>query len=213
MEYALGAVAIAAILFLVLKRRDPRMATIKSLPRYATPEAAGLQRAIAVQGPARLVSPSASESSLLTIEPARTEAYFRERMGNGGGPATSPISRLRRVRSKPVRPKPLTARSARPGFAPPELIVIPASHCRICGRQLTNSDSRRRGVGPDCYRNYGPRVVHAANPAFAEWSARKRLMEAQQAAWQSLLDELYNHLMQRFEIEMRNWNEAGRVAA
>lgn len=213
MEYALAAVALAAILFLLLKTRDSRVATLKSLPRYGTTEAAGLQQAIAAQGPVRLVSPYDSESSLFTIEPARSEAYFRDRMRNGGGPATSPISRLRRARSKPVRPKPLVAPRARPGFAPPQLILIPANNCRICGRRLTKSESRRRGVGPDCYRNYGARVVHAPNPAFAEWSTRKRVMEAQQAAWQSLLDELYDHLMQRFEVEMQNWNEAARVAA
>lgn len=93
------------------------------------------------------------------------------------------------------------------------MILVQASRCRICGRPLTNSDSRRRGVGPDCYRTYGARVVHLANPAFAEWSDRKTLMEAQQATWQSLLDELYKQLMQRFETEMRNWSEAGRGAA
>lgn len=213
MEYAVAAVAFAAILFLALRRRDTRIATIKALPRYGTPEAAGLLNAIAANGPVGLVSVSTSESAVLTIEPARSEAYFRERMGRVSGPHATPPARLRRARSRPVMPKRLVAPRPRPGLAPPKLLLVQASRCRICGRQLTNADSRRRGVGPDCLRNYGPRIVHAPNPAFAEWSARRSLMGAQQAAWQSLLDELFVHLMQRFEAEMQNWERAGRVAA
>jgi hypothetical protein len=38
-------------------------------------------------------------------------------------------------------------------------------------------------------------------------------MEAQHAAWQSLVDELYQHLMLRYETEMHHWREAGRSAA
>lgn len=213
MDYAVGIVALAIIFFLLVRRRDSRAATIRALPKYGTTEAAGLQREIVKQGPARLLSTGESLSSLVTIEPARSEAYFRERIGAGGRPPTSPAAKWRRTRSKPVRPKPIAAPRARPGFAPPETVLVHAIKCRICGRALTNSESRRRGVGPDCYRNYGPRMVHAANPAFAQWSARKDEMEVQQAAWQSLLDELYQHLMQRFEAEMRNWSEAGSKAA
>lgn len=211
--FVVGAVALVIILWLLLRRRDSRAATIRSLPKYGTTEATELQKAIVDQGPAALVSPHSGPSTLLAIEPARGEDYFRARLGNGGRPPIPPVAKLRRARSKPVRPKPFAAPRARPGFAPPQTVLVPASRCRICSRPLTNSESRRRGVGPDCYRSYGPRVVHAANPAFAEWSDRKGLMDAQQAAWQALLDELYQHLMQRFETEMRNWDVAGRVAA
>jgi hypothetical protein len=55
--------------------------------------------------------------------------------------------------------------------------------------------------------------VHAPNPAFADWSNRKALLEAQQAAWQALLDEMFRHLMQRFEEEMQNWNKTSPAAA
>jgi hypothetical protein len=61
----------------------------------------------------------------------------------------------------------------RPGFAPPRTILVLASHCRICARQLTQLESQRRGVGPDCYRNYGDRVVFAANPALTESSCSR----------------------------------------
>ena len=44
MTYVVGAVALAIVLFLVLRRRDSRVATIKSLPTYGTTEAAGLQQ-------------------------------------------------------------------------------------------------------------------------------------------------------------------------
>lgn len=200
-------------MLLLLRRRDSRVATIKALPPYATTEAAALQEAIATRGSVGPVSRVESASLLFQIEPARDEAYFRERISRGGRPLTSPMARLRRARIKPVRPKPLTAPRPRPGLAPPKMVLVHASRCRICGRPLTNFESRRRGVGPDCYRKYGARVVHVANPAFAEWSNRKRVMESQQVAWQELLDELYEHLMQRFEIEMRNWSEASRPAA
>jgi len=213
MVYAVGALALAIIAVLLLSRRDSRVATIKSLPVYGTPEATGLQMALANQGPARLMAIGEDTTSWMTVEPARSEAYFRERIVRGGRSPSSPAARWRRSRTKPVTPKPLNAPRTRPGFAPPQTVLVQASRCRICGRPLTNSESRRRGVGPDCYRKYGARVVHAPNPAFAEWSDRKNVMEAQRAAWQSLLDELYRHLMQRFETEMRNWDEAGRSAA
>jgi hypothetical protein len=213
MEYVVGAVALGIILFLLSGGRDSRAATIKALPTYGSAEAARLQEEISRQGPARLVSSTADTSSWVAIEPARSEAYFRERIVRDGRRPTTPSARLRRARSKPARPKPLVAPKPRPGNAPAQTILVPASHCRICGRLLTNAESRRRGVGPDCYRNYGARLVHVPNPAFAEWSDRKTLMEAQQAAWQALLDELYLHLMRRFESEMRNWNEAGRSAS
>lgn len=213
MEYALGAVALAFLLYLILRRRDSRVVTIKALPKYGTAEAAELQDAITRQGPTRLVSPIGQTPTVVSIEPPRSEADFRNRIHGDGRTSSTPVVRLRRARVKPVRPKPLTAPRSRPGFAPPAQILLPASRCRICGRPLTNSESRRRGVGPDCLRNYGDRIVHVPNPAFAEWSNRKRLMEAQEAAWQALLDELFKHLMERFEIEMQNWSQAGRVAA
>jgi hypothetical protein len=213
MGYVVGAAALGIILFLLLRRRDSRSATIKALPIYGSAEAAGLQKEISRQGPAQLVSSTAGTSSWVAIEPARSQAYFRERIVRDGRRPTTPGARLRRARSKPVRPKPLAAPRPRLGRAPAERMLVPASRCRICGRPLTNAESRRRGVGPDCYRNYGARVVNVPNPAFAEWSNRKALMEAQKAAWQALLDELYLHLTKRFEAEMRNWNEAGRNAA
>lgn len=212
MIFVVGALALVVILWLILRRTDPRAATIASLPKYATAEANQLQRAIADQGPARLLTPSQGPS-LVTLDPARGEDYFRVRMGTDGRPPIAPVAKWRRERSKPVKPKTLSAPRARPGFAPPQTVLVPAVRCRICSRPLTNAESRRRGVGPDCYRSYGPRVVHAANPAFAEWSHRKNLIEAQQAAWQALLDEVFKQLMQRFEAEMRNWEAAGRMPA
>lgn len=213
MYYALAAVALAVVVFLLLRRRDSRIATIRSLPKYGTPDAAELQDAIARQGPARLLSGAGTAPSLIDIEPPRSEAYFRERLAKGGRPSTSPVARWHRARSKPVRPKPLPAPRPRPGPAPPPTILVHASRCRICGRPLTNLESRRRGLGPDCYRNYGARLVHASNPAFGEWSERKRSMEAQEALWQSLLDEMYELLMARFESEMLNWNSAAKKVA
>lgn len=212
MVYALGIVLIAIICFLLVRRSDPRVATINSLPTYGTAEAAGLQEAICRKGAAQLVAPADSASPFLKIEPARSKEYFRERMSTGKRPLGPPAA-LRRARNKPVKPKPFSAPRARAGSAPPQTLLVPASRCRICGRPLTNADSRRRGVGPDCYKSHGPRVVHAANPAFAEWSIRKETLDAQQAAWQSLLDELFKQLMERFETEMENWSEASRTAA
>lgn len=91
MTYLVAAVALAIVLFLVLRRRDSRVATIKSLPTYGTTEAAGLQQAIATQGPTRLLSPTESTSTLVEIEPARSEVYFREQ--TNGRRATSCFSR------------------------------------------------------------------------------------------------------------------------
>lgn len=213
MVYVVAAVALAIVLALLMRRRDPRVATIRSLPVYGTPEATALQSAVANQGPARLVTTGEEASSWMAIEPARSPAHFRDQMSRGGGRPSSPAARWRHSRTKPVRPKSLTAPRTRPGFAPPQMLLVLADRCRICRRPLTNTESRRRGVGPDCYRNYGARVVHAANPDFAVWSDRKNLMEAQRAAWQALLDELYRHLMERFETEMRNWDEAGHRTA
>ena len=208
MIYAVVAIAVVIIVVLLLRRRDPRVATIRSLPAYATPEAASLHHAIATQGAARLMSPTGGASPWVAIEPARDEAYFRDRIGANRRSTTSPVTLWQRSRVKPVQPKPLAAPRNRPGRAPRPTVLLPAVRCRICGRALTNSESRRRGVGPDCYRNYGARVVRVPNPAFSDWTKRKELMEAQQAAWQSLLDELYRQLMQRFEAEMRNWSAA-----
>jgi hypothetical protein len=39
------------------------------------------------------------------------------------------------------------------------------------------------------------------------------LLEARQAIWQALLDEMFKQLMQRFEEEMQNWSAASHTAA
>ena len=211
--YAFAAIALALIVFLLMRRNDPRVATLKSLPKYGSPEAATLHQAVAAHGPARLLLQTDGTFNLLDLEPPRTADDFREQIAPEGRSLTSPAARWRRARVKPVRPKPTSAPRARPGFAPPQMLLVPAVRCRICNRPLTNAESRRRGVGPDCYRTYGARVVHAPNPAFADWSNRKALLEAQQAAWQALLDEIFRQLMQRFEEEMKNWSETSPVAA
>lgn len=207
------ALAVALIVFLLVRRNDPRSATLKFLPKYGTPEAASLQQAVAAHGPARLLSQTDGTFNLVNLEPARTADDFREQIAPEGRSLSSPAARWRRARVKPVRPKPMSAPRAWPGLAPSQMVLVPAVRCRICNRPLTNSESRRRGVGPDCYRTYGSRVVHAPNPAFADWSNRKALLEAQQAAWQALLDEMFTHLMQRFEEEMKNWSDTSSVAA
>lgn len=212
MVYALAAVGAVIVVFMMLRRSDPRVATLKSLPRYGTSDAAALQSAIDAHGPTPLVSSSGHARALMPIEPPRSADYFREQIAPGGRSLRSPAARFRRARVKPVKPKPANARRARPGFAPPQTVLVPAVRCRICNRPLTNAESRRRGVGPDCYRTYGSRIVHAPNPAFAVWSDRKALLEAQQAAWQVLLDEMFRQLMARFEIEMQNWSMTGRTA-
>ncbi len=130
MVFVVGAVALVIILWLLLRRRDSRAATIRSLPKYGTTEATELQKAIVDQGPAALVSPHSGPSTLLAIEPARGEDYFRARLGNGGRLPIPPVAKLRRARSKPVRPKPFAAPRARPGFAPPQTVLVPASRCR-----------------------------------------------------------------------------------
>ena len=213
MAYAAGLAAVALMVFLLLRRRDSRVATIKSLPTYGTSEAAGLQQAIATHGAAQLLSTAGDTPPLIAVERAISVDEFREQMSAGGRRSNSPVVRWRHSRSKPVRPKQLRAPRVWPGFAPRRVLLVEANRCRICSRPLTNSESRRRGVGPDCYRKYGPRVVHIPNPAFTQWSERKALMDAQRAYWQALLDELYAQLMHRFEAEMSHWDEARRDAA
>jgi hypothetical protein len=43
MVYAFAAVAVALIVYLLVRRSDPRVAMLKSLPKYGTPEASNLQ--------------------------------------------------------------------------------------------------------------------------------------------------------------------------
>jgi hypothetical protein len=130
MVYAVCAVvfALVTIAFLVARRRDPRVATLKSLPKYGTPEASSLQQAIAAHGPTRLLSPADSSFNLVEIEPARSSEYFREQITAGGRSPSSPAARRRRARIKPVKPKPATAPKARPGFAPPRTVLVVPGH-------------------------------------------------------------------------------------
>ena len=77
MVYLLAAVALALIVFLLVRRNDPRVAPLNSLPKYGTPEAANLQQAVAARGPAQLLSQTDGSFNLMDLEPARSPDHFR----------------------------------------------------------------------------------------------------------------------------------------
>lgn len=199
---AIGALVVA----LVILRPNSSALNIKKPPAWGTPETARLREVIGRSGPGRLIGQSGSSSqTLATVPPPRDERDFFLLLYGDALPRKSLGVVWRRWRCRPARPRPLRAPSVRIDRAPPEWTVVLADRCRICNRALTNATSMARGVGPDCYANYGARVVRAPNPSYRAWLARKAMMERERAAWQALLDEVHRRDMERYAVEARNW--------
>lgn len=60
-----------------------------------------------------------------------------------------------------------------------------ADHCTVCGRPLTNSESRKARVGTQCIQTHGPRYKMIENPAWVRWSRELVSARAEQAQRQA----------------------------
>lgn len=208
----LTVVGVIAIMF-VLLRRDSLAPTIETPPAWGSPEAARLRQDIVLRGPSHLIGQRGGGSRrLATVPPPRDERDFFSLIYGDAKPRTSIGVVWRRWRCQPVRPKPLRAPSVVIEPAPPEWTIVLADRCRICNRILTHPTSMERGVGPDCYANYGAHVVRTPNPNYGEWLGRRALMDKERSAWQALLDEVYRLAMERYAVETRNWQAAVDLA-
>jgi hypothetical protein len=43
---------------------------------------------------------------------------------------------------------------------PDSVIALSGDHCVFCGKKLTVPESRLRGIGPECFGNYGDFLKH-----------------------------------------------------
>lgn len=59
-------------------------------------------------------------------------------------------------------------RLASGGEPHPQAEVLPATHCRICGRELTDPESIERGIGPTCYEAATSSVPQTKRPPAIE---------------------------------------------
>lgn len=200
--------ALVAIV-LVLRREDPMAATIDIAPSWGTPQADHIRQDIASRGPNELIgNPSSRANVLAVVASPRDEQDFFLLIYGDSHARKSMGALWRRNRCRPIRPKPLHAPPVRIERAPPEWRIVLATRCRICNRALTNPRSMELGVGPDCYSNYGARSIQERNPHHGAWVTRKRIMDQERAAWQTLLDEVRRRDIERFEAETRNWQAA-----
>lgn len=148
-----------------------------------------------------------------TLKPTSDERKDRTQ---GGSPDTSHVTVNVYVyvnwwthqRVRPIKPRRKRAGQDWVGFKPAEQLLVPAMRCRICNRPLTNSSSQRQGVGPDCLKRYGSRVVHRPNPDYIVWQERKQAAIAKQAAEQAAIDRAFRKAQDRYEREMRMWRAA-----
>jgi hypothetical protein len=115
---------------------------------------------------------------------------------------------VRQVNRLPRRPAGPLRNVAELDFRVPEpaqRVPVHSDFCTLCGRPLSNPDSRLARVGSECVKVHGPRPLSVPNPAYGEWVVSKRVAEAETAARQRVLDRLHEQALKAHVHDVRRW--------
>jgi hypothetical protein len=88
---------------------------------------------------------------------------------------------------------------------PAQRVPLLADVCTLCGRPLSNPDSRLARVGSECVKVHGPRPLSVPNAAYGEWAVSKRVAEAETAARQRVLDRHHEQALKAHAHDVRRW--------
>lgn len=88
---------------------------------------------------------------------------------------------------------------------PPTQVPVLATNCVICGRPLTNPQSRLARVGSTCIKAYGPRPAWQANPDHDRWVGEWSHARATQAHEQARLDLEFQRLTAAYPVVLEAW--------
>lgn len=110
--------------------------------------------------------------------------------------------------ARPIEPVEHQPKRRHVGFEPPSQIHVLADRCAICGRALSNPQSRQAGVGMECIKTWGPRPAYAPNPAHAAWRARMAAADADLAVARGVAKAEYQRALEAFPSRLAEWEEA-----
>lgn len=88
---------------------------------------------------------------------------------------------------------------------PPSRIHELADNCVICGRPLTNLQSRAARVGSTCITRFGPRYKMVVNPEHEKWIELLAAAEADRAAEQARLNVAHTRALASHAKATQAW--------
>lgn len=110
--------------------------------------------------------------------------------------------------ARPIEPVEHQPKRRHVGLEPPSQVHVLADHCAICGRALSNPQSRQAGVGMECIKTWGPRPAYAPNPAHEAWRAKMAAADADLAVARGVAKAEYQRALEAFPSRLAEWEES-----